>query len=341
MFALVNTTPFTASLVPAMDHDGGEAVMAIIKATYTLAPGGKVARADAQRPLVMADEYHGEPGASSLRYASDLAPEKRGTDVVLIGSAYASSAEATEVEVTLEAGPLRKTIRVVGDRRWAKGLLSSSLSKPKPFAKMPLQYEFAFGGHDKTHKKESEWAFEPRNPVGRGLIANPGRSDLPEVPVPNLEDPAVPISKVQDRPAPAGFGFIAPSWEPRKKYAGTYDAAWLDRRCPLLPADFDPRFYNAAHPDLISKEFFRGGEEVRVANVRKEGPLSFRIPTVDVRATFYIDGKATEQACNLDTVVIESDEQRLLLTWRTKIRCHRKMKYVTGARVTATERTGR
>src|SRR5205823_929885 len=110
-------------------------------------------------------------------------------------------------------------------------------------------------------------------PVGRGFVSNSAREDLAEVPLPNLEDPGALITRYQDRPAPAGFGFIAPGWEWRKKYAGTYDDAWLNGRCPLLPADFNPRFYNAAHPDLVSKEFFRGGERIHVTNVRKDGPV--------------------------------------------------------------------
>src|SRR5437763_15597642 len=100
---------------------------------------------------------------------------------------------------------------------------------------MPLVYERAFGGADLPHKKQSAWGFEARNPVGRGLVSNPGREDLAEVPLPNVEDPSALITRYQDRPAPAGFGFIAPGWEPRKKYAGTYDDAWLSGRCPLLP----------------------------------------------------------------------------------------------------------
>jgi hypothetical protein len=338
MFELVNKTQFLATLLPTMDADGGEAAMVIIKGTYTLGTNAQVTRAANQAPLVAEDQYHGEPGQSSLRYASEVVPEKRGTDVVLIGSACVQVGETTQMDVTLECGPVKKTVRIIGDRTWNKSMLSASPSKPKPFAVMPLVYERAFGGVDMTHKKESHWAQEGRNPVGRGFIANTGREDFATVLLPNLEDPKALIAKTQDRPAPAGFGFIGPSWEPRKKYAGTYDDAWQNSRCPLLPADFDARFFNAAHPDLISKEFLLGGEPVRITNACKATPLlSFRLPALAVRATFYIDGKVTEQACNLDTVIVEPDERRLLLTWRTKIRCHRKIKYVTGARVTATE----
>lgn len=337
MFDLDNKSRFAATLLPTMEVDGGEAVLVIVKGAYTL-KGGRAHLAEEQVPPVMADQYFGEPGESSLRYASDLAPEKRGTDVVLIGSAYPPSGQATELDVILEAGSLRKTIRVFGDRKWTKSLFSTAMTKPVPFMQMPLVYERAFGGVDKTHKKESEWAFEARNPIGRGLIANTGRPDFAEVPLPNLEDPAALITKPQDRPAPVGFGFLAASWEPRKKHAGTYDDAWLNGRCPLLPADFDARFHNAAHPDLVSKEYFRGGESVHVTNVRKEGSVSFRVPMVDVKATFFIDGTATERPCTLDTIIIEPDEQRLLMTWRARVRCHRKIKYVTGARVTSAER---
>ena len=72
---------------------------------------------------------------------------------------------------------------------------------------------------------------------------------------------------------------------------------------------------------------------MRVTNASRQGTLQFRIPEVGASVAFYIDGQTIEKRCDLDTVVIEPDEQRLMLTWRAGARCHRKMKYVTGARV--------
>lgn len=340
MYELVNKTRFVAILLPTMELDGGEAIMIIVKGTFIILHDGRLQLADDQVPLTLADEYNDDPNSSSLRYASDLVPEKRGTDVVLNGKAYAPKGKAKVVDVTLEAGPLKKTVRVFGDRRWSKLLGMLSISSPVPFSSMPLSYERAFGGLDNTHKNKTKWAAEKRNPVGTGLIFNKAREDLSEVPLPNLEDPSVIISSYRDRPKPAGFGFIAPSWTPRLEYAGTYDDAWTESRCPLLPLDFDPRFYNSAHPDLISTKFFHGGETIRLTNASKKETFIFNLPNVEVNAAFYIDGIINEQLCDLDTVIIEPHTERLILTWRTKVRCHKRLKYVTGAKVTSQDRGG-
>jgi hypothetical protein len=339
VFHLLNQTPFHAQLLPTLDADGGEAVMVLVKGTYTFEGDAPPRLAGEQLPAFVRDVYWGDPATSPLKYASDLVPEKQGTDVVLIGSANPPAGGATEIDVALEAGPLRKTVRVFGDRNWKRvlGVVSFS-TKPAPLVRMPLTYDRAFGGADKTHADQKQWKVESRNPVGRGLIANSQRPDFTEVPLPNIENPDALLKFYQETPAPTGFGFIAPTWEPRKKHAGTYDAAWQESRCPLLPADFSSRYYNAAHPDLVSKEFFQGGEKVRITNVRKTGPVAFSLPNQEVAAEFFIDGAVTRKTCDLDTVVIETDDNRLLLTWRAKVRCHRKMKFVTGARVTTRDR---
>lgn len=341
MWNLINKTEYVADLIPFLDIDGAETVVAVVKATYTLKPENPelpLSLTEKQVPLTFADEYYGDPETSSLHYASDIVPEKQGTDVVMIGHAYAPHGQAEAIDVTLATGPLKKTIRVFGDRYWKKSLGRVSITSPQPFSTMPLIYERAFGGLDKTHKDPKKWAGEPRNPVGTGLVSNKGRQDLEEISLPNIEDPSALIKSFRDRPQPAGFGFVTPSWKPRLDYAGTYDEDWKENRYPLLPLDFDPRFYNSAHPDLISTEFFRGGELVRVGNASKKGSLSFKLPNVEVNAEFYIDSVVTKQMCRLDTVVIEPDEERFVLTWRTKVRCHRKLKYVMGAKLTSRRR---
>jgi len=143
--------------------------------------------------------------------------------------------------------------------------------------------------------------------------------------LPNLEDPHHPIRAPEDRPQPAGFGFVAPSWEPRKSLAGTYEEKWRRERAPFLPYDFDPRFFNAAHPDLICRGHLRGGEPVEVVNASPKGPLRFRLPGVDLASTVRIGGKEETPSFLLETVLLEPSANRLCMLWRACVPCGKRV----------------
>ena len=132
----------------------------------------------------------------------------------------------------------------------------------------------------------------------------------------------------KDKPAPACFGFIGPDWMPRVTYAGTYDQKWREKRCPLLPEDFDERFFNSAAPDLISRNFFKGGEEIRLCGVSPTGDLAFHLPEKKIQATLWLRGGREEAEARMDTVLIEPDEKRVLVTWRATIPVFRQFIYI-------------
>src|SRR5690606_38106709 len=94
----------------------------------------------------------------------------------------------------------------------------------------------------------------------------------------NLEHAHALLRDPSDRPPPAGFGFVGPHWEPRARHAGTYDEAWQQARMPLLPTDFDRRFFNAVPADQTAPGFVRGDEPVVIANASPEPWLRFRLP---------------------------------------------------------------
>jgi hypothetical protein len=136
--------------------------------------------------------------------------------------------------------------------------------------------------------------------------------------MPNIEDPNRLIRRYGDTPPPTGFGFVSPHWQPRATYAGTYDAAWEKDRKPLLPKDFDRRFFNAASPGLIAPGYLRGDEEVVVVNAAPVLQLRFMLPNVTpptCRVRVH-GGKTTELRTNLDTVIVNTDEMLVFLTWR-------------------------
>ena len=333
MLEIKNKTRFETGLAPGMGKDGLDYAVFVVKGTFGIPEGGSApVLADEQVPVVFADEHYGEAGFSSVKYEMDTCLIKPGTDVVLVGSAIGRQA-ARRIDVGLQVGQVKKVVRVFGDRRWERHLGRWRMSEPKPFETMPLVFERAFGGRDETHNNEKKHKFEPRNPVGTGFVARRSSDRLEGLLLPNLEEPAQLIGGWKDRPDPAGFGFVGRHWEPRVRFGGTYDEAWQNERCPLLPDDFDERFFNGAVRGLVTKRHLRGGEAVRVVNASAAGELRFTLPICEFDITACIKGEIQEHGCVLDTVIIEPESSRMILTWRATIPCPRKFLYIEHVRL--------
>src|SRR5688500_18117567 len=171
---LLNATKMAAAYTMGMKPDGRELLVVVVKGTFIIPGPNEVAQlAPLQAPLIMADEFTGEPGFSAPRYESDFPPIKPRCDVVLNGSAYAPGGRpARRVEVGLRVSSMIKSFAVVGNRRWEKGFFGVTATRAEPFVKMPISYDVAFGGVDKSEANEKKHkAFLP-NPVGRGFHSN-------------------------------------------------------------------------------------------------------------------------------------------------------------------------
>ena len=315
-----NRTKFHFEFLPLADENGSPLIVPTVKATYQIQHGTPPILAEEQIPLNIGGEYWGNPDSSSYKYEPEIAFTKPTTDVVLIGHAHAPNVGATVVNVGIQIGPIQKTVRVTGDRFLIKRSGNATLYGPKPFEKIPLVYERAFGGWDRSHPNPGKHTFDPRNPVGVGFGYPNGKTDEP-VRLPNIEDPKRPWKRWGDRPPVAGFGFIAPHWQPRSSFAGTYDKKWNDTRKPLLPVDFDRRFFNAASPGMIAPGYLRGDEHVTIINASPSGRLSFILPSIPPPwcAIALRDGKRETLQTQLDTVIIDLNENLIFLLWRTNL----------------------
>ena len=311
-----NETPFAADRYAVTDLDGADLLVAVLKATYIFDTMGKLEVSDDQLPIELVDRYAGEPGESSVVYASDFSINKPGTDVAVLGHAYPVRTGDREVNAGIEVGNKKNLVRVFGDRFWGRSMGISRMSAPRIFDRIPLVFERSFGGADKSHPEERYHEFESRNPVGVGFRARKSKMAVDEAPLPNIEDPRTLISGPYDRPAPGGLGFIGPTWQPRLGFAGTYDEVWEKTRKPLLPVDFSPHFFNAAHPDLVCKGYLNGDEEVTAIGVSPDGPINFNLPGAKPSCTIErLNFDALTMALRLDKVVLMPDERRLLLVW--------------------------
>jgi hypothetical protein len=331
--------PFAFELLFAADEEGRPLAVPLIRATYDIKPeSGALVVAEKQvEPKPAGEPWFEGAETSSYKYEPEVAFFKAATDVVLIGHARAPNGNAPYVDVGVKVGPAQKIVRVFGDRYWIKTGGQVYASKPQPFEKIPLVYERAFGGWDKANKDEKAWRVEQRNPVGRGYGDPLRYVDEGKVPMPNIEDPNHLIKRYGEAPPPAGVGFTSPNWQPRARYAGTYDTAWDKERKPLLPKDFDRRFFNAASPGLIAPGYLRGDEDVVIVGAAAVSPLRFKLPGVPELACRLElrSGRVETMRCNLDTVLINTDEMRLFLLWRAHVRVPTGPHDVLGVEVTS------
>lgn len=311
-----NSSSFHYEPLWLADENGVPVLVSVIKAAYKI-DGAKLVLADEQTPVDSSGTYWGNEGPSSYKYEPETAFVKLSTDVVLVAHAHAQERNAHFVDAGIKVGPLQKVVRVFGDRYWVKTGGQIIATKPQPFERLPLIYELAFGGWDMAAKDEKLWRYEARNPVGRSFGDPLRYVEEGRVPMPNIEDPNHLIKRYGDTPPPAGFGFIAPHWHPRTQFAGTYDEAWVKERKPLLPKDFDRRFFNAASPGLIAPGYLTGDEEVVIVNAAPVTPLRFRLPGVSPPVCRIELRDRTEiLTTNLDTVIVNTDEMVVFLLWR-------------------------
>lgn len=333
--SIENQTPFELEMLALADEEMQPLLVLVAKATYDLHEDG-LTLAEEQVPVLIEGLPWGKPGESSYRYEPECAFIKPATDIALLGHAWAPRSNTREVLVSLRVGPVEKSVRVIGNRVWNKSLGFISMSRPEPFESIPLLYERAFGGWDRSEPDPNRHTFEPRNPVGVGFRSSPHAFEE-ELPLPNLEAPDQPLKHFGQRVAPAGFGFLSPHWQPRAAYAGTYDKAWDKSRKPLLPKDFDRRFFNAASPDLVIPGYLRGDEPVVIQNASPRGALSFSLPgqaapTVTVELTGAADANPEMK---LDTVILDTDTDQVLLLWRGLVPLSESLHEVRSIRATA------
>ncbi|AKT40386.1 DUF2169 family type VI secretion system accessory protein [Chondromyces crocatus] len=311
-----NGTPFALDLLFLLDEEGRSLLVPLVQATYAIVPGRGLVLADEQLPPSLTGETWGEdPAVSSYRIEPAFAFTKPATDVVLVGHAHAR--RTAESQVVFKVGPVGKTLRVHGDRFWVRSAGTIAPTRPLPFERIPLAYERAFGGWDRSHPDPSKHTFDPRNPVGTGFRSAETRFEE-GIALPNLEDPNDPVKHWGQVVAPAGVGFLSPHWQPRAALAGTYDEAWQKERMPLLARDFDRRYFNAASPGLVAPGYLRGDEPVLVEGASPAGRLSFRLPGgKPPRCRAALTHRGDEEIpLHLDTLIIDTDHDRVLMQYR-------------------------
>lgn len=319
MFVLVNRTPYAAERTFVRDKTGADHWVIAVRATFTVTSNGTLKLDDEQKPPLLAPEYFGDPGMSSVRYETDLTLMKPGTDVLVNGAAYAPRGRAvSELPVRLRAHQIEKTLMVYGLRVMYGGPMGLTTTDPRPFVRSPIRYEDAYGGSDITSPNRAKHRADMRNPIGRGF--GKWSPELEHAPAPSVVYLNTPPSK----PGPAGLGALASYWTPRRELGGTYDERWNKEQKPLLPLDWSDQSLMCAPADQQS-EYLRGDEPVELVHLTPDTVFRFQVPKVYLAFRTFFGSKTEEHRSKLVSLIIEPDDRRVIAVWLTNLRISLRM----------------
>jgi hypothetical protein len=325
-----NALPF-AQPFPIDDPDGFETVTVVAKLAWHVDARGHASIAQPQRGVRLHDIRHAGVN-SSVRFPSDYAPDKPGTDIILLGRALppAGDKPSTDVGLRIETGArtIEKRLRVFGRRVFMKKVRKVVPGPAQPLKEaVPLVYELAAGGRD----PRDYHLFDPHNPVGMGTAKEQDRL---------IGEEAHRIESLSGN-GPAGFGPIASNWSPRVEHYGTLDDEHMRSRHPVAPADFDARYFSCANPDLWCEEPLVGDEPFEIVGVTPESPWRFKLPRYLPRFDVTVDGTTSRADTHLDTMLIDVEDPReriVELSWRVAVRLPNKSERLDKIEITdATE----
>lgn len=318
---LVNPTPLPGLAFRQFDQNGDLDCVVTLRGTFEHVQGGAARWCDDQMPLQWQDSYAGDPHETTLIHQGDLVPEKTGTDVTFLGQSYPPAPDRTRWRCGMEIAGVAKQLHVSGPRVWRPVIERSGwrrnratisgwqLGEAAHVASVPLDWSHASGGRpafgDGDRLEE--------NPLGMGRIGAAADWVEQDVSAPQITLEATP----QPETPPVSLAPIPPFWPQRSCHAGTFDEAWQAERHPLLPHDFDPRFWQCAPDDQIARPFLRGDESYRLTHLHPEHPQAVgRLPGLFL-ALRVDDGGWNP--LNLDGVQFDwRGAARVLLTWRLR-----------------------
>jgi hypothetical protein len=316
---IVNQSGLVSGWTMGFQPDGRELLVVVVKGTFTIPKASEeAALAEKQQDLTKGDEFTGDAGLSAVLYETDYSHRKPYCDVLLNGNAYSPRPSSGKVKVSLQVGSMRKSFEVVGNRTWTN-MLGIKPCRPEPFEVMPLTYDHAFGGTDTGSENPTEIQTYLDNPVGIGYYPLARGRDLIGRALPNTEEIGQPIQSPLGPYKPMSFGVIGRNFASRLARAGTYDATWKANQAPLWPIDFDCTYFQSA-PEAQWVPYLKGGEEVLLENLSSEPIVRFLIPRKSVPVVFVPHRGIDEQIDAVcDTLLIEPDQNRFMLTWRATL----------------------
>ncbi|MCA9663433.1 MAG: DUF2169 domain-containing protein [Myxococcales bacterium] len=236
--------------VSARDPEGDGFLLAVIaRRTYDVAATGACLPSREQTPLSTA-LLTGPADPNLLLADLDVLPTKPRTDLIVHGHVFGDGEARTRL-CEIRVGGHSRQLLAIGRRRCALGPSGRiSISAPKPFDRIPLGFDQAYGGRDRVAearhgnplealapflpspqmaRNQSPYLY-PRNPCGRGYLIEASAAGVDALELPSLEDPYDLLTPERlvvgdvDRwvamPIPRAAGWVHWGWFPRALFGG-------------------------------------------------------------------------------------------------------------------------
>ena len=338
-----NHTGFPHAIVEKWGPSGEPLDILVVRATFDFSANDEIViLSKRQSPIVWGEEFDGPISTSPKRAIvlcdGDLSPYKPGTDIHVIGTAQAPGGHPHKTwQAAVAVGKHCKSIQLYGPRWFRRKLFGWRLEEAQPTTQVKLDYRLAYGGlfeFESAAEKRRIQITHPGNPAGCGWLPDDRVLDkydrrtrkkvlayidrLDSLAAPQIESPFEPVRHPAQHTRTQGLGPIAPWCQPRLGLQGTLDKRWLETRHPNPPEDFDPRFFQSAHPDLIITPHLRGDEPLALAGLARESMLRMQLPGwMLIPVAKFESGRVAISQPLLDTLTIDLDTRRLGLVWRT------------------------
>lgn len=319
MWEVKNRTPFKAAGAFERNVNGHESWCVAVRATFDFSQPTALKMSAEQQDVRHAPTY-ADDSNTELKAEQDCAAYAIGTDILLQGKIRPERHDTLHIPLKLQVGKLTKSARLFGPRTAKRGIFGWRIEDAQPVQDTIISWRHSFGGT--TTNDEVIW--NPANPIGTGVMLAPnvkGRRGMTTA-LPLFDAETTDIITDPANAQPVGFGAIARNWAPRLDFAGTYDSAWMTDRAPLLPKNFDPRFYNTAPLDQQVTGFLKGGETVSLIGFMTDMGGAFRLPQVVLAAQTLLRRKPIDTRFNLLRIEIDIDTRQLSMVWVTRVPCN-------------------
>lgn len=310
MWEVDNSTPFPHHGGFLRDQAGVSLWCVHLKATFEIRSGKPLLFASEQEPIHHAAVFEDDNVEAAMLAETDISLPKDQADILLDGFAYPpANADAANNPylATAKVGGWSKSLQINPPSVWSRWT-GASIDDTTPVAPVRLRYSSAFGGPDNDD-----------NPVG--FSAYPSWGDAKGQPVAPLS-PVGHIAENATKPGPAaGFGPVPRHWPSRRKFAGTYDAAWQKRRSPFLPKDLKPQFWQAAPADQRMDAADIEGAAIELTNMSSPNdlaagpPITATLPRLTFEISTRFRGRWIANEFILQTLFIDAAKMRVSLSY--------------------------